>query len=126
MQIFRVEHPSSFDGPFNRYHGFYCGEMRAVFADERRFPTVWSDFNKGGRMSNFVCGVDTMELVRYWFGENAVIKKLCECGYNLTEFDVHPDNVRFGKSRKQVLFIREEAKLSRTQPIQEALRCAKS
>ena len=128
MQVFRVEHPETFDGPFNSYHGFYCGEVRALYSDPIHFPAAWDDcFDSShfiaGNYRDHVCGLDTLKLLRYWFEHPIVVPRLAACGYQITEFDVHPDNVRFGKSLKQLMFDRTKAKLVKRLPIQEVLRC---
>lgn len=71
-------------------------------------PTPWADPQLGGVAPEEICGVDSMESVRFWFEDS--IPALERAGFTINKYDVPDWACRVGESG-QVLFRCRVAKL---------------
>lgn len=115
--IYRVQHPKNGKGPF---HNSHANEFCNYYNDTRSSKYEWAGpyvdhkkyYDKYGPefIHGYMFGVQSIDLIEYWF-PNHMVPALVEFGYIIACYEVSPKFVRTGKSKKQVIFRKDKAKL---------------
>lgn len=133
MIVYRVEHSTALDDRTNHLCGPMASLDRHAGNDWRARkaaldaleavdyamnghwdtkPTPWSDPKLRGIDPDEICGLDSMESVRFWFEDS--IPALEKAGFVINKYEVPESACRVGRSG-QVLFRYRVAKLVNTE-----------
>ena len=121
--IYRVEHPTNGSGPFYNTH---AGRFIEHYNDHRSSKYDWAGpyvdhkkyYDKYGAefIDVYSFGVQSLDLIEYWFPRHMQFV-LEELGYIIACYAVSPKYIRTGKSKKQVAFLKDKAKVVSKHPI---------
>lgn len=128
LRVYRVEHKESKNGPFTA-GGDIALFLNKVFSTQLdTHPPIFSDI---GRLATdtpwaMVCGCQNMSTLRDWFNYPAVVSALIAHGYVIRAFDMEDDSlIYYGKSGRQLMFMREDAIAVTEMPVSRLLKKGK-
>ncbi|MHA2066214.1 MAG: hypothetical protein ACXABY_17720 [Candidatus Thorarchaeota archaeon] len=107
MRVFRVECRDG-NGPYTGHGTWRIGIGEAHCKDLVRWPGMREDIPMWEPIRD-VAGCPTLEALVEWF--EGWWPQLREKNCRIVEYELHIDDIKFGRSGKQLCFPREKAKL---------------
>ncbi len=108
IDIYRIESPTTGDGPWmtGSASEIMLNYELQHYTDESH-PFLFTDigYAKPSDMPFcYVTGCDSLAKLRHWFNHKYIVIKLAARGFILRKYTVPVDDVKFGKSERQVGF----------------------
>lgn len=111
VTVYRLEHKTKREGPWNPVRGNRYAEsvynMLCAIIKCDEFPSIFVDLNTplDGVPFSFVCGCESIEILRKWFAHgSSFVTLLGLAGFVIRRFRVHHDDLIRGRSGLQVAF----------------------
>lgn len=105
MKIYRLEDRGG-RGPYTSRKLMESQKRRILYPSS---PGFGADTDFKGFGLRHVCGFDSISQLYEWFGKDA-IAELVNLGLRICYYEVLPEGVLYGRSNRQVAFIKENAK----------------